>query len=309
MKYVHHTALDKQKWDRLTSKCPTPNLYVQSWYLDAACERWDAIIWGDYDAGLPLPVKQKAFLQIAYLPYFIQQTGIVYLNTTQAALYLQEFLQSELFYRFYSFRCHFPSHFPIAPHLPTNTKARLETRKNYLLPLHPSYELLSKGYNDNRKRNLKKATKLGWKCVASKDIGAATEMYEQYQGIKQKDFHPRIFRELHSLYANASQKGLTELLACQDGDNCILAYALFIRFGKRIYYLFGTMNETGKQHSAISLLFDSIIQKYASEDMVLDFEGGNLEGIGTYFASFGACPEPFYSLSYKKSPFELLLGH
>ena len=57
------------------------------------------------------------------------------------------------------------------------------------------------------------------------------------------------------------------------------------------------MNETGKKHSAMSLIFDFVINKYCNQDYILDFEGGNLQGIGTYFASFGAIPEEYYSFT------------
>ncbi|MDA3866844.1 MAG: hypothetical protein PF489_08875 [Salinivirgaceae bacterium] len=56
LKYVTYTNIDTRKWDICINKSFNTLVYAYSWYLDAIAERWDAIIEGDYEAVLPIPL-------------------------------------------------------------------------------------------------------------------------------------------------------------------------------------------------------------------------------------------------------------
>jgi len=44
-------------------------------------------------------------------------------------------------------------------------------------------------------------------------------------------------------------------------------------------------------------LFDSIIEEYAGQKKILDFEGSGIPGVARFFQSFGAVNEPYYVYS------------
>lgn len=285
--------------------CPQPSLYCLSWYLDEVYPNWQALIWqtnGEYMAAIPLPTKEIAFLRWVEIPYYVQQTGLIYRKDRLPEDYLKEFFSSDFQKRYVSFNMAFASSLhQLLENLVGAPIWQKTLRKNFLLALNSPYESLFSQFNENRKRNLKKAAKNGWVCETTTDMGAALEMYTTFQVPLQKDAKVKAFGTILGIYAASQKRGLAELYQVKDGKSAaVLAYSLFVRFEKRIYFLFGATNDKGRESSASSLPFDYVIRKYAGQDITLDFEGGNLQGIGQYFASFGAKPEEYLSLSYSK---------
>jgi hypothetical protein len=310
MRHLSQTLIDKQKWDDLVLSSKQPLVYVASWYLDLVCPDWEALVWekeGVYLAGIPLPTKRFLWFKRVYLPYFVQQTGLVYRQGIQAEPLLASFWGSRFFKKYFSFQLSFCSDLSevVEPLIPK--EMGMERKKNYTLPLSVSYDALKNGFNDNRKRNLKKAYAKGWKCVDSGDMQSALEMYKSHQLPKQANVKKDAFDHIVSLYHALSGRGITELYRVDDEKGQALAYVLFIRFENRIYYFFGAMNEIGRASSASSLAFDFIIHKYSNQAKVLDFEGGNLEGIGHYFGSFGAHYEEYTKVEFNY--LRHLIGH
>ena len=121
-------------------------------------------------------------------------------------------------------------------------------------------------------------------------------MYKENQAPKQKGLGNEIYKVLMRIFNSCVQQNKGILLVCKNKENVIFSYAFFIFTPFKIFYLFGTMNDEGRKHSAISLLFNEVIKTQAGKNLKLDFEGGNLEGIGNFFTSFGAIEEKYLSI-------------
>jgi len=295
MKYLHNKELNRPKWDLLVKESTHPRIYMLSWYLDITSPGWKAVIWPNYVAGLPLFVKKFLFLEYVPVALLSQQTGIVFTQGFNYQNAINDFFNSLFFKFFLRFTVNFHSGILFsAQDLPKSSTVKL--RKNFVLDLNLSEELLNRNFNENRKRNLKKANKLGWSCQPSSNIQAAIEMYKSNQAVAQNGLK-NTFLILSDIYGECSRRNIAELYCCKNEQGVELAWCFFARFEKRIYYLFGAMNEEGKKHSAMSVIFQLLITKYSNQDLILDFEGGNIEGIGSYFESFGAKPETYYSFT------------
>lgn len=296
MRFVTHQNINKNKWNLLKTESGQDSLYLQSWYLDAACPNWDAIVWGDYEAIMPLPTKNWWIIKKVYQPYFVQQTGIIHKPHLQLNNLLGDFFKSELSKSYFSFRSQFSSQSEIDETILSNNNWKFQYKKNFVLDLQNNYSILSSHFNDNRKRNLKKGIAAGWHVDQSPDLNAAIKMYQENQAPKQKGLANKVYKVLQRIFDTAIQNSAGELLVCKTAENVIISYAFFIHTSLKIYYLFGTMNEEGRKHSAISLLFNEVIKTHAGKNLKLDFEGGNLESIGNFFASFGAQEEEYLSI-------------
>lgn len=288
-----------------------PSLYCTSWFLDAAYPKWEALIWesaNNYEAAIPLPTKKRAVLSWVQIPYFVQQTGLVYRTGLDPAFYLSQFFGRNLPFGCLSLHIAFSSTLSrlISKHLPGTWKSVL--KKNFLLSLAQPVELLTSNFNENRKRNLKKGYKQGWACEDSENIEEALTMYQVFQLPNQKGVNKKALSTIQQIFFAAQQRGCAELYCVKNPEGRALAYTFFVRFEDRIHYLFGAMNEEGKAHSATSLSFDHVIRKYAGQTVTLDFEGGNMPNIGNYFASFGAIPEEYALVSYQH-PITRLISH
>jgi len=76
IRHLRHSEIDKEKWDAALSKCHQPLLFAQSWYLDLVSPKWGALIRGDYEEMMPLPVKSKFGFKYLVQPNFTAQLGV-----------------------------------------------------------------------------------------------------------------------------------------------------------------------------------------------------------------------------------------
>jgi hypothetical protein len=72
VKYLNHDEINHAKWDNLIDNSTTGKVFNYSWYLNQLCS-WDAVIIGDYEAAIPLPVSRKWGIKALLQPNFIQQ--------------------------------------------------------------------------------------------------------------------------------------------------------------------------------------------------------------------------------------------
>ena len=77
-------------------------------------------------------------------------------------------------------------------------------------------------------------------------------------------------------------------------DEVLVGGAFFLHNKSRITYLFSSFTTKGRELQASSFLLSSIIKKYENSNLILDFEGGNMANIGSFYKSFGAKIEQYY---------------
>ena len=63
MKFVDSKYIDLKKWDKVISSSKKNNVFCYSWYLNATCKNWGAIMEDDYSFIMPLPYKKRLFLR------------------------------------------------------------------------------------------------------------------------------------------------------------------------------------------------------------------------------------------------------
>ena len=78
IKYLKNKEIDKQKWDACINDAANGLIYGYSWYLDIIAEKWDALIYDDYSAVMPLTRKSKFGIKYLIQPVYMQQAGIFF---------------------------------------------------------------------------------------------------------------------------------------------------------------------------------------------------------------------------------------
>src|SRR5690349_19187878 len=76
IRYFSYEEVDREKWDACVLASPNGFIYARSFYLDGLC-RWDALVMGDYEYLMPLPVRKKYGFRYIYTPPFTGQLGII----------------------------------------------------------------------------------------------------------------------------------------------------------------------------------------------------------------------------------------
>lgn len=270
---LSHTEIDRQKWNAIIEQSAYSSLYAKSQFLDVVCPNWEALVLDDYDAVFPIPIKKRLGISYVVQPILSQQYTI-YTNRTISKEEKNEFI--EIFKRYKFVRISLSE--PLLE--PTKEKS------NYVLNLNKSYQDLRNNFSRNTIRNIVKAQKNNIFCE---------QLFDRQQTVDTFLAH-----DIKGHYKQHTQQ-IIKLLQSIDWEaysitNGIHRYAtaIFLKLGNRLYYLFPASSTEGKEKSAMFLLIDSVIQKYAGTNLIIDFEGSDLEGVKRFYQGWGAENNPYY---------------
>lgn len=301
---LHRSQLNSDQWDDFVGASPQRILYAYSWYLDTVSPDWQALVLIEKDqwqAIMPLPCRRKWGMNVVQQPFFCQFLGVF----TTPSFEFQEAVRLLLDKLPFSFRyiSIYTGRFGQPISYPKGMK--IINADNFILSLRPPYALLFKNYTHDRKTNLLRAQKFGWKSQQSTDIEPLITLFqENHAGQIQGGVSANAYRLLQKVVAALQQKKALRLVyALKDGQ--IEAGALFTIFDDRIIYLFNAASATGRKGNARTWLIDQMIQEYAQTNFIFDFESPEISSISTFYQSFGAEKEAYTLLTYNNLPFPL----
>jgi hypothetical protein len=76
IRYLKRQEIDPVKWDACIDGASNGLIYAYSFYLDHMAAQWDALVWNDYDAVMPLTWNKKWGIKYLYQPPLTQQLGV-----------------------------------------------------------------------------------------------------------------------------------------------------------------------------------------------------------------------------------------
>lgn len=288
--YLKHEEIDTDRWDQCLETAPNSLVYAQSWYLDKVCDRWDALVFGDYQYVMPLTNKKKFGIDYLYQPLFCQQLGIFPTPTKGIS---KQFLE-EVNRRFQFVEVNLN-----AMQLPVDDGGEYNERQNYLLWLSDSYEVIAGNYSKHTRRKLKKASKANLSLV--KSISA-----KEFLDFKKKNLKVRLSEvqlvKLRNILAFALTRSLGQVYGVYSSNNELCAAVFFIKHKNRVTYLNAATSPEGKEHQAMFFLIDQFIKENADKDYLLDFEGSMVPGVARLYQGFGATPEKYYQYKWNNLP-------
>lgn len=290
--------IDEPAWNRCIETAPHSLTYAFTWYLDALCEnRWDALVYGNYEAVMPLPSNQKYGIRYLYQPYFCQQLGL-FGRQELLPLFLEEIRKK---YRYADICLHTET--TELPGIPGE-------RKTYWLPLEKPYPELRKKYNSNGLKSLRQLeNKYGQlKLEPWADFGRIIRAYQQH--LKKKKAGSgiagqtdRITSKHYLLFENAlkaaSNHNMTEAYFLVTEDGRELAAAIFLRSRNHYHYLAGVPLES---RNGLHGLIDAFIALKSGTMAVLDFEGSEIPEIAFFFEKFGARSIQYFHWKWNNLP-------
>lgn len=296
IQHLTRSKINIDKWDTCIEQAPNGLIYAYSFYLDTMAKHWDALVLGDYEAVMPLPWNSKFGIKYIYQPFITAQLGVFGNKIT-------EWMRDDLINAIpTSFRY---IDIPLNSDNITSSPHGFDMlRSNYTLSLFKPYEFLYSAYNDNTKRNIKKAAQSGChmqKGFAAEDvIRLAVSQMNEY-GKEPKENVER-FRKLYQLL---QQKKMAATYGIYSSASELLASAVFFFSHKRAYYILVGNNPAGRELGASHALIDAFIKDNAGKDLILDFEGSDIPTLAAFYRGFGAVHEPYPVLKINKLPFFL----
>ncbi len=290
IRYLKHEEVDTDKWDHCLENAPNALIYGQSWYLDKICDRWDALVLGDYQYVMPLTYRQKLGITYLYQPLYCQQLGIFPTPTKEIS---QQFM-ARLAQRFLFAEINLNS-----MQLPVSGVGYYIERSNLLLWLSDAYETIAGNYSKHTRRKLKKAHKQQLSLV--KSISA-----EEYMGFKEMNLNvkqtKKDLQRLRNVLAFALTRSLGQIYGVYSASNQLCAAALFVRNKQRVTFLNAVSSPEGKESQAMYFLIDQFIAENAEKDYLLDFEGSMVPGVARLYSGFGATPEKYHRFKFNNLP-------
>jgi hypothetical protein len=293
IQYVQNEDINFSKWDACINQSHNALIYAKSDYLTHIASQFDALIYKDYEAVMPLVWKRKYGLYYIYQPAFLQQIGVFSANEISESFIL-DFLN------------HIPKKFKLirmnlnAGNTITNDSITL--RKNYILNLSKSYEDISKGFNSNTKRNIEKAKKEKLQIV--EDV-SPDELINLKKQSSPNQFPDHFFSGIHKYISNTLNREKHRLIGIRNNEKRLISACFFAYAYGRWTYIMAAADEEGKEKRAAFLLVDEFIKQNCDKNNVLDFEGSEIPGIERFFKGFGAVLENYYQYYENRLPFFL----
>lgn len=298
IRYLRRAEIDTNRWDRCVRQTTAvPQLYGYSWFLEGICEHWDGLVLNDYEAVMPLPNRRKWGIRYVYPPAFAQRLE-VYGKTVDPNACAQ-FLDAALpYFRFLHVHL---SHALQIQH------ARLHPRSNFTIDLNQPFHAIAASYTGECTRNLRKAAQRG--CIFTKDVTLAQVLtcYQQAYGARHPETDAAAYTRFEKMAAYALKKGYAEAAGVSNAAGRLIYAALLFKDAHRVYYLMGAPDTEGRQKRATYFFIDRVLQQYAGQPLLFDFEGSDLPDVAAFYQRFGPQTEPYYSLQINRLPFPLCL--
>jgi len=286
--YFQSHQIDKLKWDRCIENAANGLIYSYSFYLDAMCDNWNALVLNNYEAVMPLPWRKKFAVHYIYQPFLVAQSGLFGNNITPESL--TSFLNNiPKKFSYWDFPLNHGNVFSLADY-------PLIARANYVLSLQPSYNDLYNAYRQNIKRNIKKAIQYG--CEIKKDISISSiiDLAKEQNNSNEVGFlqFEKLFNYLHQ-----QKQAIT--YGVFSGKQ-LVASAVFLFSHNRAYYILVGNHPNGRTLGASHLLIDAFIKDHAGQKLLLDFEGSDIRNLSFFYSSFGAVEENYTAIKLNRLP-------
>lgn len=295
--HLKHHEIDKSRWDEVIEKSIQGRIYATSLWLDCVSPNWDALIYGDWEILMPLPVKRKFGIRYLAQPPLTQQLGFYSLSEIDIKI-LEVFYQKMIsLFSYGNINVYHNFH----PEGYAVTK-----RKNYILSLKRQYIQINNGYSRSVRANIRKSKKINLSLKTSSEIDVSVQKIKAIH-ISRIKSEGKIYDFLKILFNQFSKTGQSFVLEAFDCNDEFLGNAVYFKDTKRIYEIAAAFNKKGRDLEAHPFLIDHVLEKHADTNYIFDFEGSNILGIEKFNQSFGALLEPYYAVSWNNLPLPLRL--
>ncbi len=279
--HLKRNQLNVAKYDACIELAQNSRIYAFSWYLDIVADNWDVLVLNDYEAVMPLPWRKKYFIKYVYPPAWTQQLG-VFSNLKIEADLVEQFINS-IPWKFKKITIQFNSENDLS-------FIKSEKRVNYILPLNKPYEEIYKGFNNNRKRILKKKVEnyITTNDFCVDEFVLIAKKYYSFLNYSNEDYIT-----LKKLLVYLLKKDQVIKYGISNAKEGLIGGVVFIKSKCRITYLCSIMTPFAKKQNSSTEIINLLIKEFSNSNQIIDFEGSMNMGISSFFKSFGAILEVY----------------
>jgi len=295
IKHLKNSEIDINLWDECITKSFNGLVYAYSFYLDVVCADWEALVYDDYKAVMPLTGNKKYGIYYLYTPIFVQQLGVFSTIKTDVDLIFKfiKFIPKK--YKFVEINLN--SHNKLPDDFPNKT-----ANSNYELDLIEEFPKLKKRFSENTSRNIKKAENFGVIISNDVELKGIINLFRNDRGKDIENLKDEHYYMFEKLYKKLERRGLTIKLGAYNEIGNLIAGAVVFYSNNKLTFIFSGNSAEGKKKSAMFLIVSTIIESFSGKNMILDFEGSNNNGLAKFYKSFGSINCEYPSIQINKLP-------
>ncbi|MDH6253599.1 hypothetical protein M2347_003326 [Chryseobacterium sp. H1D6B] len=266
---LQYHEIDFNKYTECLEGSEQKNWYAKKEVLDQLSGNWELVVYGDYEAVMPVPFKVKLGIKMVIIPLFCQQLGVF---SKKDDLHINnqflKFLKRKYIIFLYSF-----NQYNVLPD-------QVEKKKNYIIPIS-IYDQLRKKYFKGRKSTVKWSQHLFYREMLF-DSECISFIQNNFKGLYKESDVIKLNNYLDFLNDKSSLKLCGVFL-----EDKLINLAVLISDTDQLSLLALINDEDFKNENGPSFLIDKILKNYIHEKS-LNFMGSNIRGIEVFFKSFGA---------------------
>lgn len=289
IRFVGHKDIDPIRWNTtiLSAQFPTLLCTFEMLNILTGTSTWNALIENDYERIMPLPERSKLFIHYIYTPFFISQMGIFSAQETTAEK-VAEFLHA------------IPNRYKqvdLLLNISNDDEAISQhtiSLISHQLKLSPDYDTLFRGFSQNTQRNIKSARKQNLLYITEGiTVERIIALFRTHRGQeKAVHFQDNDYHLLQQAAKYLQQKGQLDVIGVQNENGELLAGALMVRDGQRVWFWFSGRNNLFAAQKPMFFLLDEYIQIHAGQNLIIDFNGSMNENVARFYKGFGGVPYP-----------------
>ncbi|MEA1874482.1 MAG: hypothetical protein U9N51_08660 [Bacteroidota bacterium] len=281
--------ISEKQWNQCIENSENGRVYAMSWYLDAVTDKqWDALVFDNYQAVMPLPYQKKFGLKLYTQPTFCQQLGPFWTGRLQQGL-IDDFIKA-IPGRLYllSFNAESARYLKLQ---------HIKYKPNFVLYSDTDYQKLLSIMSSNHRRNIKKAKKYN---LSYQDI--TTETYIAFKKHTGTKLPKKSWIRLEILLNTANQNKRLKMRGAFHDNQLISAVCWLDDFNRKVY-LQAANNKNGKKLAAAFGLVDEMLKQIEGSYYKIDFEGSTNPGVQRFYHGFGAKNEAYPLIESKAMHF------
>lgn len=293
MKYIKNIDINYNKWDKCISNSLNGLVYAYSWYLDAVCESWDAIIYNDYEIIMPLPYYFNYKVKQIYTPICTHRLGVFYSkNITKNEI--EKFILT-IPYSFKEININLNKFNDFA-----NKSWNIIKNKFYSIDLIRSYTEIYNDFSYILKNNIKKAEIQKYtinKGLSPKEISEFVRKNNYLQNTDE-------YKYLRRLISFSLMKKFSIVFGAYNKKNILsgLAFYVFSHHNANLIIL-NTKKDSTESEIITAFLINKFLVTNTEKDITLNFDGNFSEETINIIKNFGA-KEYFYKSISKVQPYK-----
>lgn len=276
IRLLKRNEIDSWLWDKCVSDSINCRHQALTWHLDIVSPDWQGVVFGDYEAVMPVPVTRKFGVPMVLQPFLTQQLGVFHKDIRNKDINgrIFEFLNKPfpvLYKTFYKDIYNYNSRFKIKP-LP-----------NYYLDLNNSYYELRNNFSKNTRRNISKSEKFN---LMIKKVEPKESLFKLFYENLRFSFNSTKKLLFRQVIEQAHKRNEAIIYICTSQKE-IISVSFFIRYKNRITFVASASNANGYKYYSMFSVFNEVIKEFSGQKIILDFEGSQTPGVARFYKGFG----------------------